>query len=333
MSFTRVMANVGRPISFYPSISRALGDINMAVILCQFIYWRSRVGDREIYKTQAEIEAETSINAHTQRRAFKKFQQLGLVVIEKKGIPARNHFLWNWKKVDELIEGKLLEQDVTDCHDQSSQSVSTSGDNLSPLDVTDCHDQSQQSVATNTETTHRLHTETTTTPLAPEAIATDAGALEVELVDDENQELSSDEPRVEIPPDMPGPKNQGAKTFKAWANYAITYQRRYNVWPVWNARVAGQMAQLVDRLGKSEAPKVAAFYLSTSDARVINEQHSVGLLLARAESLRTQWLTGRRMNSTTARQQERTAANYEAAKQVRENIEKRGSIYDNPFYK
>src|SRR5699024_11768259 len=102
-------------------------------------------------------------------------------------------------------------------------------------------------------------------------------------------EVVTDRPRVPIPDDMPGPKNQDAKTFKAWANYAITYQRRYNVWPVWNARVAGQMAQLVDRLGKSEAPKVAAFYLSTNDARVINEQHSVGLLLARAESLRTQW--------------------------------------------
>src|SRR5699024_8529624 len=127
--------------------------------------------------------------------------------------------------------------------------------------------------------------------LAPEAIATDANVVEAELVDgaELNPESVSDEPRVEIPPDMPGPKNQDAKTFKAWANYAITYQRRYNVWPVWNARVAGQMAQLVDRLGKSEAPKVAAFYLSTNDARVINEQHSVGLLLARAESLRTQW--------------------------------------------
>jgi len=170
--------------------------------------------------------------------------------------------------------------------------------------------------------------------LAPGAIATDANVVEAELVDgaELNPESVSDEPRVEIPPDMPGPKNQDAKTFKAWANYAITYQRRYNVWPVWNARVAGQMAQLVDRLGKSEAPKVAAFYLSTNDARVINEQHSVGLLLARAESLRTQWLTGRRMNSTTARQQERTAANYEAAEAAKENI-KRRSIYDNPLYK
>lgn len=319
MSFTKVLANIGRPISFYPAISRAFGDINMAVILCQFIYWRSRVGDREIYKTQAEIEAETSINAHTQRRAFKKFQSMGLVIIEKKGIPARNHFLWNWPKVDEFLGSKLLGLDVTDCHDQSQQNITTSSDKLSPLDVTDCHDQSQQSVATNTETTHRLHTETTQKTLSPAANAPDAdekkNVVEAEIVDNEKTGLAA-KPKIEIPDDMPGPRDENAKTYRPWANYAFAFRKRYGTWPVWNQRTAAQISQLVDRLGQDEAPRVAAFYLSVNDARLINEQHSVGLLLSRAESLRTQWVTGRQVNMETARQIEKTQANVNAMKQL-----------------
>lgn len=209
MSVTKTIANIGRPISFYPSISRALGDINMAVLLCQFIYWRGRVGEREIYKTQAEIEAETSINAHTQRRSFRKFQQMGMVVIEKKGIPAKNHFLWNWAKVDEIIAAKLSAQDVTERKNKTQQSVSTSSDKLSPLDATDCHDKTQQSVATNTEITTETTSEITTKPLAPEAGAADAenseGVIEGEVVDNEKQEIGLvAKPRIEIPDDMPG---------------------------------------------------------------------------------------------------------------------------------
>lgn len=168
-------------------------------------------------------------------------------------------------------------------------------------------------------------------PLAEAATATTAQAVDSVRNDDPVQ------PRVEIPADMPGPKDPKAKTFKTWANYAMTYRRRYGVWPVWNARVAGQLGNLIDRVGRDAAPKVAAYYLSISDQRFITEQHSVGLLLARAEALHTQWATGTRVNSTTARQNERTAANFEAAQTAIGRLTGEapatgGSIYDNPFY-
>ena len=53
---------------------------------------------------------------------------------------------------------------------------------------------------------------------------------------------------------MPGPKDIEAKTFRAWANYAIAYRHHYDARPIWNARTAGQMAQLVDRAGHDLAP-------------------------------------------------------------------------------
>ncbi|GGK53074.1 hypothetical protein SAMN04490189_4638 [Pseudomonas koreensis] len=130
----------------------------------------------------------------------------------------------------------------------------------------------------------------------------------------------TDAPRVEIPADMPGPKDQSCKTFKVWANYAMAYRKRYCTWPVWNAKVGGQLGQLVDRLGADVAHHVAAHYLKTSDAAVLRKCHSLNELLANAESYHTQWVTGQRINGTTARQMERTEANVSAAEQAAQMV-------------
>ena len=131
----------------------------------------------------------------------------------------------------------------------------------------------------------------------------------------------ADAPRVEIPADMPGPKDQSCKTFKVWANYAMAYRKRYQgAWPVWNAKVGGQLGQLVDRLGADVAHHVAAHYLKTSDAAVLRKCHGLNELLANAESYHTQWVTGQRINGTTARQMERTEANVSAAEQAAQMV-------------
>ena len=123
-------------------------------------------------------------------------------------------------------------------------------------------------------------------------------------------------PRVEIPADMPGPKDQTCKTFKAWANYAMAYRKRYQCWPVWNAAAGGMLGKLVDLLGADVAHSVAAFYLTINDARLINDYHSLKTLIAKAGAYHTQWMTGRQMNSRTARQIEDTQANMNAAQEA-----------------
>lgn len=132
--------------------------------------------------------------------------------------------------------------------------------------------------------------------------------------------VGGEEPRCEIPADMPGPKDQSCKTFKAWANYAMAYRKRYHTWPVWNAKAGGQMGQLIDRLGIEVVHHVAAFYLRINDAKLINGCHNLGDLLAKAEAYHTQWVTNRQMNATTARQQEQTQANVNAAQEAADAI-------------
>lgn len=85
-----------------------------------------------------------------------------------------------------------------------------------------------------------------------------------------------------------------------WSAYSDAYASRYGAQPVRNAKRNGQVRQLLARLGRDEAPGVAAFYVSVSDARIVRSMHDFGLLLANSEGYQTQWATGRRMTAATA---------------------------------
>jgi DNA-binding transcriptional ArsR family regulator len=154
--------------------------------------------------------------------------------------------------------------------------------------------------------------EPVTEPVATQAEAVVAEGVVVPFV--------AQQPRCEIPADMPGPKDPACKTFKAWANYAMAYRKRYHTWPVWNAKAGGQIGQLISRLGIEAAHHVAAYFLTINDARLINGCHNLGDLLAKAEAYHTQWVTNRQMNATTARQQEQTQANMNAAQEAADAI-------------
>ena len=138
-------------------------------------------------------------------------------------------------------------------------------------------------------------------------------------------------PRVEIPADMPGPKDQSCKTFKTWANYAMSYRKRYKAWPVWNAKVGGQVGLLIGRLGIDVAHSVAAYYLGINDAQLIRKCHSVSELLANAESYHTQWVTQTQINATTANQIERKQANLSAGAEAAQRIMERAGGAANEF--
>lgn len=99
-----------------------------------------------------------------------------------------------------------------------------------------------------------------------------------------------------------------AVTAETWTAYSGAYLRRYGVEPKRNATVNGQLAHFVGRIGAEESPAVAAFYVEHNQAFYVKKQHPVGLLLQDAEGLHTQWLNGRVVTDTEARQTDQTAA-------------------------
>jgi hypothetical protein len=130
---------------------------------------------------------------------------------------------------------------------------------------------------------------------------------------------------IEVLKPRPKQKTEAQQANAAtWDGYTIAYLERYGVEPVRNAKVNAQVAQLVQRLGADEAPQVAMFYVTINDSFFIRASHDLGLLVARAEGIRTQWLTGRQVNAVTARQMENTQANINAAQQAASAIRNGG---------
>lgn len=73
-----------------------------------------------------------------------------------------------------------------------------------------------------------------------------------------------------------------------WEAYREAYASRYNTEPVRNAKVNSVVAQLGRRLGL-EAPDVVRFFLTHNKSLYVSGLHDIGLCLAHAEALRTQW--------------------------------------------
>lgn len=95
------------------------------------------------------------------------------------------------------------------------------------------------------------------------------------------------------------------ETGELWIAYSTAYQRRYGAVPVRNAKVNGQLAQIVKRLGKDESPAVAAWYVASQNRFYVQKRHSVDCLLADCEGLRTEWATNTRVTETRAREADR----------------------------
>lgn len=113
-----------------------------------------------------------------------------------------------------------------------------------------------------------------------------------------------------------------------WEVYEAAYLNRYQVEPARNATVNAQIAQLGKRLGK-DAVDVVRFYLRHNKAYYVQKQHTIGPLLADAESLHTQWQRGEAMLSTRANEIERTQHNFDSFSQAAEILDRKDGTYGN----
>ncbi len=123
------------------------------------------------------------------------------------------------------------------------------------------------------------------------------------------------------PPAPPAPATRSARapkvkaeppTAATWVAYATAFSDRYGTPPVRNAKVNGQLALLVGRLGIEEAPRVAAFFVGHQRMDYVRATHPVDFLLRDAEGLRTQWAKGTQTTSAQAVQADRTQTNANA---------------------
>lgn len=107
-------------------------------------------------------------------------------------------------------------------------------------------------------------------------------------------------------------KSLGSKIFDA---YRSAYVARWKNEPVRNARVNSQCTQLGQRLGE-DALDVVRFYVLHNDSMFIRDMHPIGLCLAKAEGLHTQWKLGHAITSADVRIAERRITNQGALQEA-----------------
>lgn len=99
------------------------------------------------------------------------------------------------------------------------------------------------------------------------------------------------------------PTNDETEANKAtWTAYATAYKNRYGVEPLRNAQVNGIISKFVKAVGKEDAPSIARYFINISNQFYIQKLHTVKLLIADADAIRTQWLTNRNVTTSQARQ-------------------------------
>lgn len=137
-----------RPIAVYPVYIHITGSIAGGVLLSQLMYWHSTV-NREFYKNDAELMAETHLTATEFKNAKKAISALPFVSITRKGIPYRTFY-----DVDLEVLFAVLQETTSQVTYQQGRRLSKSkrGENLPTI----------------TKNTQETTTQTTTTAFSNE---------------------------------------------------------------------------------------------------------------------------------------------------------------------
>ncbi len=103
-----------RPIAFHPMLARLFGGINEALLFQQLAYWSGKGHDPDwIYKTQAELEEETTLSRYQQEQARAKLRRLGILEEQRRGVPAKLYYRVVWEAVFRVLETSIQERNTS----------------------------------------------------------------------------------------------------------------------------------------------------------------------------------------------------------------------------
>lgn len=310
MSLSASLADVGRPVAYYPRLARFFGSVNVAILFAQLHYWQQR-SDSElgVYKTSEDLEKETGLSYREQVTARKHLRSQNFLIETHRRLEHRVYYRLDMDALDAAFEAWTKAQSANDESavreitktQPEDDAPRTPGANKSSSD-----ELRQAQSVNSTETTNKTTAETTA-----ESITTMATAKAAPMV-----VVAPNGTVYEIPAELKYP-GEKTKSHKAWIAYAIAYEQRYRTWPLWNATVGGQICKFIDRVGTELAPRIAVHYVRrVNEDFIVKQMHPVKLLLSDAEKWATQHQTGTTMTSHQAKQADQLQANTSVAERA-----------------
>lgn len=91
------------PIAYMPIYSRVTGSVTAGILLSQIVYWDGKMQHRQFYKTDKDFCEELAMGVSELKSAKKRLVKMGLIGIDRKGIPARTHYKLNLGRLSDLI--------------------------------------------------------------------------------------------------------------------------------------------------------------------------------------------------------------------------------------
>lgn len=133
------------------------------------------------------------------------------------------------------------------------------------------------------------------------------------IVDKSKEDKSILIPKPVLVPELVREKANTELNRKIWESYRAAYSARYGVEPVRNGSVNAKISQIGKRLGE-DAIEIVKFYVAHNDSFFIKSAHAIGLALSNAESLATQWKTGKQITQNEIRRFEKASVFEKMAK-------------------
>jgi hypothetical protein len=113
MKLTNYILDLGRAVAYYPGLKKVTGSTTATILLCQFLYWSSKMKDSWIYKTADEIEEETGLTYNEQKTARKTLVDLKLLSEEFKRLDHTSRYKINQEELNNQWENVTGEKAET----------------------------------------------------------------------------------------------------------------------------------------------------------------------------------------------------------------------------
>lgn len=109
MDYINSLKAIGSPIAYYPMIAKAIGSCNAGLFVSQMMYWEGKQSDKDgwIRKPFKEVENELGLTRYELDTIRIKLKALKIMDEEKRGVPCKIHYKFNWEKMNEVIDNYI----------------------------------------------------------------------------------------------------------------------------------------------------------------------------------------------------------------------------------
>jgi len=116
-----------RPIAYQPIYAKITGSITSGILLSQIVYWWHTMREDEFYKTDEEWCDELSMGLYELKSAKKRLQEMGIITLTRKGVPAKTYYELDEEILITLITsyGKNPQLDVGKTTNKSEEKPTT----------------------------------------------------------------------------------------------------------------------------------------------------------------------------------------------------------------